>query len=302
MELKIGVIGAGSWGTTLAILLAQKGYRVTLWVYEADQLEIMRQKRENIKYLPGISLPDNLVLSGNLSETVSKAEYLVLAVPTHAMRTVCEQIQSLVHPEQIVVNVSKGIENVTLKRMSEVIRETLNLPVGNIVSLYGPSHAEEVSRGIATAVVAACPDLNTARKVRELFFTDYFRVYSHDDIVGVECGGSLKNVIAIAAGICDGAGFGDNTKAALLTRGLVEMARLGTRMGARRETFSGLSGMGDLIVTCMSKHSRNRYVGEQIGKGKTLEQVLSEMVMVAEGVKTTQSVHELALQYQVEMP
>lgn len=302
MSEQIAVIGAGSWGTTLAILLAKKGYDVTLWVYEPDQLAEMEETRENRKYLPGVMLPDNIRLTGAILSAVTPAEYLVMAVPTHAMRSVCEQMTDAISRSHVVINVSKGIENMTLKRMSEVIHETLSVPMERIATLHGPSHAEEVSREIATAVVAASTELHTARKVRELFFTDYFRVYSSDDIIGVEFGGAVKNVIAIAAGICDGAGFGDNTKAALLTRGLVEIARLGTRMGARPETFSGLSGMGDLIVTCMSKHSRNRYVGEQIGSGKTLDEVLSGMVMVAEGVKTTRSVHQLAEQVEVEMP
>lgn len=302
MPETISVIGAGSWGTTLAILLAKKGYPVTLWVYEPEILATMQAERMNTRYLPGVSLPAELKLSGDLQEAVTSAQFLVMAVPSHAMRSVCGQIAGLVRKDHYVVNVAKGIENDTLKRMSEVIAETLALPDKQIASLYGPSHAEEVSRGIATAVVAASRDLNTARRVRELFRSDYFRVYSSTDIIGVECGGSLKNVIAIAAGICDGAGFGDNTKAALLTRGLAEISRLGVMLGAQPETFAGLSGIGDLIVTCMSKHSRNRHVGEEIGRGKTLKEVLEGMVMVAEGVKTTRSVHQLSQKLGVEMP
>lgn len=302
MYEKISVIGAGSWGTTLAILLAGKNHDVTLWVFEPADLAIMEKEHINRRYLPGVSLPDNLKLTSDLKTAVNTSDYLVMAVPTHVMREVCGKIAGYVNPNQYIVNVSKGIENDTLKRMSEVIAEILPVPEKHISTLYGPSHAEEVSRGIVTAVVAASSDLDTARRVRDLFRTDYFRVYSSNDIVGVECGGSLKNVIAIAAGICDGAGFGDNTKAALLTRGLVEIARLGSVMGAQQETFAGLSGIGDLIVTCMSKHSRNRYVGEQIGSGKTLKEVLDTMVMVAEGVKTTRSVHQLSKKFSVEMP
>ncbi len=302
MPETISVIGAGSWGTTLAILLAKKGYPVTLWVYEPEILAAMQAERVNARYLPGVPLPAELKLIGDLQEAVTSARFLIMAVPSHAMRSVCGQIAGFVRKDQYLVNVAKGIENDTLKRMSEVISETLALPEKQIASLYGPSHAEEVSRGIATAVVAASGDLNTARRVRELFRSDYFRVYSSTDIIGVECGGSLKNVIAIAAGICDGAGFGDNTKAALLTRGLAEISRLGVIMGAQPETFAGLSGIGDLIVTCMSKHSRNRYVGEEIGRGKTLKAVLDGMVMVAEGVKTTRSVHQLSEKLGVEMP
>lgn len=302
MPETISVIGAGSWGTTLAILLAKKGYPVILWVYEPEILAAMQAERVNARYLPGVPLPAELKLIGDLQEAVTSARFLIMAVPSHAMRSVCGQIAGFVRKDQYLVNVAKGIENDTLKRMSEVIAETLALPEKQIASLYGPSHAEEVSRGIATAVVAASGDLNTARRVRELFRSDYFRVYSSTDIIGVECGGSLKNVIAIAAGICDGAGFGDNTKAALLTRGLAEISRLGVIMGAQPETFAGLSGIGDLIVTCMSKHSRNRYVGEEIGRGKTLKAVLDGMVMVAEGVKTTRSVHQLSEKLGVEMP
>lgn len=302
MTETISVIGAGSWGTTLAILLAKKGYRVTLWVYEPEILAAMQAERMNSRYLPGVVLPAGLKLTGDLQEAVASARFLIMAVPSHAMRSVCGRIAGFMRKDHCVVNVAKGIENDTLKRMSEVIAETLALPEKQIASLYGPSHAEEVSRGIATAVVAASGDLNTARRVRELFRSDYFRVYSSTDIIGVECGGSLKNVIAIAAGICDGAGFGDNTKAALLTRGLAEISRLGVMMGAQPETFAGLSGIGDLIVTCMSKHSRNRYVGEEIGRGKTLKAVLDGMVMVAEGVKTTRSVHQLSQKLGVEMP
>lgn len=299
---KISIIGAGSWGTTLANLLAEKGADVTLWVYEGSQLEAMKRSRMNTRYLPGIILAENIRLTGELEEAVYRAIYLVLAVPSHAMRTICENIRGYVNPQQIAINVAKGIENDTLKRMSEVIAETLPMPASHIASLYGPSHAEEVSKKIATAVVAASSDLNTARTVRDLFNGEFFRVYSNSDIIGVEIGGSLKNVIAIATGICDGAGFGDNTKAALLTRALVEITRMGVMMGAQQETFAGLSGMGDLIVTCMSKHSRNRFVGEQIGKGKTLDEVLGEMVMVAEGVKTTRSVYQLSHKLEVEMP
>lgn len=302
MPQRISVIGAGSWGTTLAIVLANKGYDVTLWVFESDQLDLMHRERTNQKYLPGVMFPEKLRLSGHLSAATRSADYLVLVVPTHVMREVCRRIAPEVRPEQIVINASKGIENDTLKRMSEVIGENLPLESSHIATLYGPSHAEEVSREIPTAVVAACSDLATARRVRDLFLTDYLRVYSSQDIIGVEYGGSLKNVVAIAAGICDGAGFGDNTKAALLTRALAEISRMGVAMGAQPETFAGLSGIGDLIVTCMSKHSRNRHVGEQIGKGRTLQEVLDEMVMVAEGVRTTRSVHQLYRQQGVEMP
>lgn len=302
MNQKIAVIGAGSWGTTLAILLAEESHDVLLWIFEKDELPKLEKERVNAKYLPGAKFPDNLKLTGNLKKAVDFGDYIVISSPSHVVRAVCSQFAGHIKSSQLIINVAKGIENDTLKRMSEVIQETLSVGADRVATLYGPSHAEEVSQGIATAVVSASSSIKTARKIRELFRTPNFRVYSSNDIIGVELGGSLKNVIAIAAGICDGAGFGDNTKAALLTRGMVEMTRLGVTMGARQETFAGLSGIGDLIVTCMSRHSRNRYVGEQIGKGRKLEEVLSEMVMVAEGVKTTRSVHQLMKKFNVEMP
>ena len=302
MSSKIAVIGAGSWGTTLAILLAENSHDVLLWIFEEDELSKLEKERVNTKYLPGANFPQNLKLTGDLHQAVHFGDYLVISSPSHVVRTICQQFANQVRDTHYIVNVAKGIENDTLKRMSEVIQETLSISSDRIATLYGPSHAEEVSKKIATAVVSASADIQTARKVQTLFGNQYFRVYSSDDIIGVELGGSLKNVIAIAAGICDGAGFGDNTKAALLTRGMVEMTRLGVTMGARQETFSGLSGIGDLIVTCMSKHSRNRYVGEQIGRGRKLDDILKEMVMVAEGVKTTRSVYQLMNKYNVEMP
>ncbi len=302
MRVKISVIGAGSWGTTLANVLAEKGHQTLLYVYEQDQYILMLKERRNEKYLPGVPLEASLKLTDQLQEAFQFADYLVMAVPSHALRSVLERWKGRNFSRKIFINVAKGIENDTLLRMSQVIQEVTGVGDDQVATLSGPSHAEEVSRHIATAVVAASKNLETARQVREIFRTPYLRVYSSTDIIGVELGGSLKNVIAIAAGIADGAGFGDNTKAALMTRALVEITRLGVAMGARLETFSGLSGMGDLIVTCMSRHSRNRYVGEQIGRGKTLKEVLNSMVMVAEGVKTTRSVHQLLQKFPVEMP
>lgn len=301
MSSKISVIGAGSWGTTLALVLAKKNFDVTLWVYDPAQLTQMQSERKNPLYLPGVDLPDNLQLSGDLA-CAKDADFVLLVVPSQAMRQTCQRLKAHISENQILINASKGIENDTLKRMSEVISEVLEISPDRIATVYGPSHAEEVSREIPTALVSASTDLNTARTVRDLFLADYLRVYSSNDIIGVEYGGSLKNVVAIAAGICDGAGFGDNTKAALITRALAEITRLGVSMGAQPETFSGLSGIGDLIVTCMSQHSRNRFVGEAIGKGKSLTQVLDEMVMIAEGVTTTKSIHQLYKKHGVEMP
>ncbi|UCF64703.1 MAG: NAD(P)H-dependent glycerol-3-phosphate dehydrogenase [bacterium] len=300
---RISVIGAGSWGTTLANLLAEKGHQTVLYVYESDQYQLMQQERINQKYLPGVNLADALELTNDLEGAFRFADSILLVVPSHALRSVLEKISGKLDlGNKVLINASKGIENDTLLRMSQVMIEVAGVGESQVATLSGPSHAEEVSRGVATAVVSAASDLETARLVREIFRTDTFRVYSSSDIVGVELGGSLKNVIAIAAGIADGAGFGDNTKAALMTRALVEMTRMGVSMGAQIQTFSGLSGMGDLIVTCMSKHSRNRFVGEQIGKGRRLQEVLDDMVMVAEGVKTTRSVHQLQDKFPVEVP
>jgi glycerol-3-phosphate dehydrogenase (NAD(P)+) len=302
MSCTISVIGAGSWGTTLANLLCENSHRTLLYVYEAQQLEMMNKEHINSTYLPGVPLHNKLQLTHKLDEAFAYAEYIVMAVPSHVVRDVLKNAKFKNSTGKKIINVAKGIENDSLLRMSEVIRSVTQSDASDIVTLSGPSHAEEVSRGIATAVVAASGSLDTAREIRDLFRSEYFRVYSSSDIAGVELGGSLKNIIAIAAGIADGAGFGDNTKAALMTRGLVEMTRLGVEMGAQLHTFSGLSGMGDLIVTCTSRHSRNRFVGEQIGKGKKLQEVLAEMVMVAEGVKTTKSVYQLMQKFGVEMP
>lgn len=300
----IGVIGAGSWGTALAKLLDENGHRVTMWEFRADAAERLLQQRENTEFLPGVPLPTSLEITNDLEEACHKKQIIVIAVPSHVVREVAVKISSFPDKDEtIFVNVAKGIENETLMRMSEVLKDAIPwLHDNTIVTLSGPSHAEEVSRNIPTAIVAASTNLTAAKYIQETFMNAVLRVYTNTDILGVELGGALKNVIAIAAGICDGAGFGDNTKAALQPRGLVEMARLGTAMGAKPETFAGLSGMGDLIVTCMSKHSRNRYVGEQIGRGRKLTEILSTMTMVAEGVKTTRSARQLSRNYQIEMP
>jgi glycerol-3-phosphate dehydrogenase (NAD(P)+) len=265
-------------------------------------VENIKRAKENKKFLPGISIPDGIGFSNDLEVSIDLAEVIVVAVPSHAVRPVIESLDLKKIRDLLWVSVAKGIENHTLLRVSEVIHQAGGIPDENIAVLFGPSHAEEVSRGIPTAIVSASKNKNTATLVQDLFMTKFFRVYANLDIVGVELGGALKNIIAVAAGICDGAGFGDNTKAALITRGLVEINRLGVKLGAHPDTFAGLSGMGDLIVTCMSQHSRNRYVGEQIGKGRTLEDVLNEMVMVAEGVKTTASAYELSKRENIDMP
>ncbi len=303
MSAKISVLGAGSWGTALAILLSSKYDDVILWEFRPDVAAELAETRENKLMLPGVPIPEKIKITSDFEESAVGRDVLVLAVPSHIMRQAAERLRDVNFGKAILVSVAKGIENETLLRMSQVIRQVLpDLPPTQMAVLSGPSHAEEVARKIPTTVVSASEDLKTAQEVQRIFMTPNFRVYASEDLIGVELGGSLKNIIAIGAGISDGVGYGDNTKAALMTRGLVEITRLGTAMGADPMTFAGLSGMGDLIVTCMSRHSRNRYLGEQIGKGKTLQQVLDEMVMVAEGVRTTRSAHDLAQKYGVEMP
>jgi len=297
------VLGAGSWGTALALLLHENGHDVVLWEFDPEQVKAVIRDGENKKFLPGVQVPSEIAITDDLEETLRSRAAVVFAVPSHVVRDVAKRARELVPGDRLVVNVAKGIENGTLMRMSEVLSEELARGEAELIaSLVGPSHAEEVSRKLPTVVVAAATEEETAVRVRDLFMTERFRIYTNTDLVGVELGVSLKNVIAIAAGICDGLGYGDNTKGALITRGLAEMTRLGVAMGGEPATFAGLSGMGDLITTCISGHSRNRYVGEQIASGKTLEQVLESMVMVAEGVRTTRSAVALARQHAVDMP
>jgi len=300
--MKVAVLGSGSWGTTLALVLYENGHTVRCWTPETGDIELIRTTGENSRFLPGVKIPASLVFSDNIAETLKDAAYIVIAVPSHAVRPVIEKCVRVTGSNAVWISVAKGIENDTLLRVSQVIEQVGKISPDKIAVLSGPSHAEEVSRHVPTAVVSASISRDTAKRVQQLFINDYFRVYANLDVIGVEFGGALKNVIALAAGICDGAGFGDNTKAALMTRGLVEMNRLGATLGALPDTFAGLSGIGDLIVTCMSRHSRNRHVGEQIGKGRKLQEVLAEMVMVAEGVKTTRSAFHLAQTHQVDMP
>jgi glycerol-3-phosphate dehydrogenase (NAD(P)+) len=301
--MRVSVLGGGSWGTTLALVLHDNGHRVNVWEFDPEQVAAVRRDGENKKFLPGVRLPESLRFSDDLEASVDDAEAVVFAVPSHIVRSVAQRIVELIDQDTPVINVAKGIENETLLRMSEVLSQELHREKAHsISSLVGPSHAEEVSRKLPTTVVAGALDHDTAVVTRDLFMTEYLRVYTNTDLTGVELGVSLKNVIAIAAGICDGLGYGDNTKGALLTRGLAEMTRLGVTMGGKPETFAGLSGMGDLITTCISKHSRNRYVGESIAEGRTLQEILDSMVMVAEGVRTTRSVAGLSRKLKVEMP
>ena len=300
--MKVAVLGAGSWGTTLALVLNQNDHLVSCWSFDKSDIESILMYGENKKFLPGVKIPDRLKFTSRLEDSVEGADVILVAVPSHAVRSVIKEMTLTSRRDLIWINVAKGIENHTLLRVSQVIEEAGQIAPEQIGVLSGPSHAEEVSREIPTAIVSASKSQETATLIQKLFMRPYFRVYTNLDIIGVELGGALKNIIAVAAGICDGAGFGDNTKAALITRGLVEINRLGVKMGAKPDTFAGLSGMGDLIVTCMSQHSRNRYVGEQIGKGRKLQEVLDEMVMVAEGIKTTASAYELSQKEDIEMP
>jgi len=300
--VKVGVLGAGSFGTTLALVLNSNNHDVTCWSFEEETVKDIESSGINKKFLPGVEIPNSINFTMNLGETAKEKDVIVVAVPSQAVRETVKKLENNFNPNSIWVNVAKGIENNTLFRISQVLHEAGEIPKDKITILYGPSHAEEVSRKVPTAIVAASESLETAEKIQKLFMTDYFRVYASQDVIGVELGGSLKNIIALAAGICDGANFGDNTKAALITRGLVEINRMGVKLGANPSTFAGLSGLGDLVVTCMSQHSRNRYVGEQIGKGRKLDDILNEMAMVAEGVKTTKSAYDLSVKESIEMP
>ncbi len=296
---QVAVLGAGSWGTTLAVHLAHAGHDARMWGNEEAELAQVATMRENRKFLPGIVLPERVKVQPKLEAALEGAAFTLFVVPSYALREVATRVAAA-RGTGLPVCASKGLEIGSLKRLSEVLAETLGDP--DPVVLSGPSHAEEVSRGIPTSVVAAARDLGRARRVQELCSTPRFRVYTNDDVAGCEYGASLKNVIAIAAGVCDGLGFGDNTKGALLTRGLAEIARLGIALGGRRETFFGLTGMGDLIATAMSRHSRNRHVGERIGRGESLAQVLASMVMVAEGVDTARAARELGRTHEIELP
>lgn len=299
--MTVGFVGAGSWGTTLAIYLAELGHEVLLWGNGAEQRRRLRQERVNAAYLPGVPFPTGLTIVDDVAEACA-APVVVIATPTQFIRSSLAGISPEQLGKSIVVSVSKGIERGTLLRISQLVAETHGITEDRFVCLSGPSHAEEVSRKLPTTVVAAGGSLASALLVQELFSSDSFRVYTSDDLLGVELGGALKNVIAVCAGITDGLGYGDNTKAALITRGLAEITRLGVAIGAHPQTFSGLSGLGDLVVTCFSRHSRNRFVGEELGRGRKLSDVIDEMSMVAEGVTTTESAFQLAARVGVEMP
>lgn len=301
--MNICILGSGGWGTALGIILHNNRHKVTLWEFDKEYAHTLSEFRENFYYLPKIKIPEKIAITSDIHSAIEGKELIVVATPTQYIRSVIEKIKDIDFKGRVILSVSKGIENHTLMTVSQIFQNVFNnIDKRNITVLSGPSHAEEAAKQIPTAVAAAGFDEKNTEIVQKAFSNKYFRVYKSSDVVGVELGGALKNVIAIAAGIADGAGFGDNTKAAIMTRGLREITRFGMRFGAQEHTFMGLSGIGDLIVTCMSKHSRNRFVGEEVGKGKKLKQVLSEMKMVAEGVATTESTHELAKKLGVELP
>ncbi|MFI5144839.1 MAG: NAD(P)H-dependent glycerol-3-phosphate dehydrogenase [Ignavibacteria bacterium] len=301
--MKIGILGAGGWGTALAILLHNNKHQVTLWEYEKEYAHTLDEFRENFYFLPKVKIPKEMRITNDIDIAVYKQDLILISTPTQFIRGVISEIKHIDLSKKILLSVSKGIETTTLMTVSDMFMDIFQkLSRKNIVVLSGPSHAEEVARNIPTAVVAASLDTQNAKTVQKAFSNKFFRVYRTNDVKGVELGAALKNVIAIAAGISDGAGFGDNTKAAIMTRGSREIMRLGLKLGAAEKTFFGLSGIGDLIVTCESKLSRNRFVGEEIGKGRKLKDVLGEMKMVAEGVATTKSTHELAKKLHVELP
>jgi len=299
--MKIAVIGAGGWGTTLANLLAEKGYKVKLWAHEKDVVKEINEKKENSRFLSGIKLSDNIEATDDLKGAVVGSEIIITAIPSSFLRDMAKKMSEFISKDTIVVSVTKGLEDVTFKRMSEVLEEELDGI--KVVALSGPNHAEEVARKIPTATVIASKHLGVLPKVKEVLKTDYFKIYPHDDIIGIEICGAIKNITALAVGACDGLKLGDNAKASIITLGLTEMSRVGRFFGAKRTTFYGLAGVGDLVATCTSKHSRNRFVGERIAAGRNFEEIKEEMHgMVAEGVKTVRAVYDLAQKEKIDLP
>ncbi len=296
---KIFILGSGSWGTALSVLLYNNGHNVTLWSFKKEEAEAIKSLGENKEFLPGVSIPKEINITNNESD-IKYADIIVFATPSKFVRNIAEKVSTYCNKNQIIVNVAKGLEDKTLYLLSEVIEKVI--PQCNVCVLSGPSHAEEVAKEIPTTCVVSCKDNNVSESIQDVFMNPMFRVYTNSDIIGVEIGGALKNVIALAGGISDGLGFGDNTKAALMTRGITEIARLGVAMGANEMTFAGLSGIGDLIVTCTSMHSRNRRAGILLGKGKTLSETLEEVHQVVEGVNTAKVALQLAKKYNITMP
>ena len=297
---EMGIIGAGSWGIALSVLLHNNGHHVTIWSALKDEIDMLNREHEQKDKLPGVKLADDMVFTTELSEAVKGKDVLVLAVPSSFTRTTAHSMKEFVADSQIIVNVAKGIEESTLMTLSQIIED--EIPQADVAVLSGPSHAEEVGRCIPTTIVVGAKTRKTAEYIQNIFMSDVFRVYTSPDVLGIELGAALKNVVALAAGIADGLGYGDNTKAALITRGIAEISRLGMTMGGKFETFCGLSGMGDLIVTCASMHSRNRRAGILIGQGKTMEEAMAEVKMVVEGVYSAKAAMGLAQKYQVELP
>lgn len=298
--MKISVIGSGGWGTAIALLLCKNGHDVCLWSYKKEESENLERDRENKEFLPGVSFGDyDMKFTSDIEEAAAFGEFIVSAVPSKAVPATARALGKCANGKTLV-NISKGIDEETLERLSQTFER--EMPDSTIAVLSGPSHAEEVARGIPTTNVIACKDMEVAKKLQDVFMAPSFRVYTNDDVAGVEFGGALKNVIALCAGVTDGLGFGDNTKAALMTRGLHEIARLGVQLGAKKETFSGLTGVGDLIVTCTSMHSRNRRAGILIGQGKSLSEALDEVHMTVEGVCATEAAYKLAQKHGIEMP
>lgn len=297
---KVGVLGAGSWGTALSVLLHENGHHVTIWSIDENEVRMLDEKREHELKLPGVKLSEDMVITGNMEETVRDKDFLVLAVPSPFTRATARKMRPYVAEGQIIVDVAKGIEESTLMTLSRQIEE--EIPQADVAVLSGPSHAEEVGRKLPTTCVIGAKTKKTAEYLQSMFISPVFRVYTSPDILGIELGGSLKNVIALAAGIADGLGYGDNTKAALITRGIAEIARLGVKMGGKIESFTGLTGIGDLIVTCASAHSRNRKAGYLIGQGKSMQEAMDEVKMVVEGVYSAKAAAKLAGKYEVSMP
>lgn len=296
----ITFLGGGSFGTALSIMLAGKGYDVLIWDRKEEVINDINVNKRNSKYLPQVVIPSKIKAVSDIEHAVKENKYIVLAVPSHVIREMCEKIKPFLNEEQIIINIAKGIEEQSQKRLSEVIEE--ELPKNPVVILSGPSHAEEVSTEIPTTAVVSSTKMQYAKEVQDVFMANKFRVYTNDDIVGVEIGGAVKNIIALAAGICDGMGYGDNTKAALMTRGMSEIVKIGIKLGGKLETFYGLTGMGDLIVTCTSMYSRNRRAGILIGEGVPCEEACRQIGMVVEGVKACEAFYELKESMGISMP
>jgi glycerol-3-phosphate dehydrogenase (NAD(P)+) len=300
LKKRITLLGGGSWGTALAKLLSENGHMVTVWLRDEEQCRELTTERENKKYLPGVIIPDNIVFTSQINESLKDAEYILIVTPTQKIRSVLKQINSEYKKNKIIINASKGIEMGTMCLVSDIVREETEDCI--FADLTGPSIAKEVVAKMPTAITVACEDKKAASEIQDMFMSSYFRVYTNDDVVGAELGGALKNIIALGAGISDGIGYGDNAKAALMNRGIVEIARLGIAMGADVETFFGLSGIGDLMVTCMSKFSRNWNAGYLIGQGYSKEEAAKKVGMVVEGISTTYAAYELSKKLNVEMP